>query len=134
MVSAKWTFQLSRSSTLASAAATPPSAMTVCALPRSDFMMTATFTPAADASMAARRPAPPAPMTRTSCSKVSKSAMTRLDDPQIGDDAHRAQADVDVGTHDREQAQPGPQRVAFVERRAALVAGATDRALRQHVL
>ena len=33
MVSAKWTFQLSRSSTLASAAAMPPSAITVCALP-----------------------------------------------------------------------------------------------------
>ena len=33
MVSAKCTFQLSRSSTLASAAAIPPSAMTVCALP-----------------------------------------------------------------------------------------------------
>ena len=33
MVSAKCTFQLSRSSTLASAAATPPSAITVCALP-----------------------------------------------------------------------------------------------------
>ena len=37
IVSAKWTFQLSRSSTLASAAAIPPSAITVCALPRQRF-------------------------------------------------------------------------------------------------
>ena len=39
MVSAKWTCQLSRSSTLASAAAMPPSAMTVCALPSSDLQI-----------------------------------------------------------------------------------------------
>ena len=34
-----------------------------------------TETPAAEASIAARKPAPPAPMTRTSCSKVSYSGM-----------------------------------------------------------
>ena len=45
MVSAKWTFQLSRSSTLASAAAMPPSAMTVCALPSSDLQTRPTDTP-----------------------------------------------------------------------------------------
>ena len=66
IVSAKCTRQLSRSSTLASAAAMPPSAMTVCALPSSDLVMTPTLAPCADASMAARRPAPPAPMTSTS--------------------------------------------------------------------
>ena len=71
IVSAKWTFQLSRSSTLASAAAMPPSAMTVCALPSSDLQTSPTLTPAADASIAARSPAPPAPMTSTSCSCVS---------------------------------------------------------------
>src|SRR5204862_7116361 len=71
MVSAKCTFQLSRSSTLASAAAIPPSAITVCALPRSDLQTRPTETPAADASIAARNPAPPAPMTMTSCSWVS---------------------------------------------------------------
>src|SRR6478736_33453 len=60
MVSAKWTLQLSRSSTLASAAATPPSAITVCALPRSDLQISPTLTPAADASIAARNPARPA--------------------------------------------------------------------------
>ena len=41
IVSAKWTFQLSRSSTLASAAAMPPSAITVCALPSSDLQIEA---------------------------------------------------------------------------------------------
>ena len=46
IVSAKWTFQLSRSSTLASAAAMPPSAMTVCALPSSDLQTRPTDTPA----------------------------------------------------------------------------------------
>jgi hypothetical protein len=46
MVSAKWTFQPSRSSTFASAAATPPSAITVCALPSSDLQMRPTDTPA----------------------------------------------------------------------------------------
>ena len=50
----------------ASAAATPPSAITVWALPSSDLQINPTFTPAAEASMAARRPAPPAPITRTS--------------------------------------------------------------------
>ena len=70
MVSAKWTFQLSRSSTCAIAAAMPPSAMTVWALPSSDLQMRPTDAPDADASMAARSPAPPAPMTMTSCSWV----------------------------------------------------------------
>ena len=77
MVSAKWTFQLSRSSTLASAAAMPPSAITVCAFPRSDLQTSPTETPAADASMAARSPAPPAPMTSTSCSCVWYSGIRR---------------------------------------------------------
>ena len=56
MVSAKCTFQLSRSSTLARAAAMPPSAITVCALPRSDLQTSPTDTPAAAASMAALSP------------------------------------------------------------------------------
>ena len=68
MVSRKWTCQLSSFHTLPMAAAMPPSAMTVWALPRSDLQMSAVFTPAALASMAARSPAPPAPMTRTSYS------------------------------------------------------------------
>ncbi len=48
------------------AAAQPPSAMTVCALPNSDLEMTAVFLPAWRASIAARRPEPPAPITTTS--------------------------------------------------------------------
>src|SRR6266404_95846 len=58
MVSRKWTFQLSRESVVASAAATPPSAITVCALPSSDLQMSATEQPWAAASIAARRVAP----------------------------------------------------------------------------
>src|SRR5439155_23906292 len=53
------------------AAAMPPSAITVWALPRSDLQITPTEAPWASASSEARNPAPPAPMTRTSCSRVS---------------------------------------------------------------
>ncbi len=81
MVSAKWTRQLSRSSTFASAAATPPSAITVCALPRSDLQTMPTETPEAAASIAALKPAPPAPMTNTSCSCVWYSAIRRDPSP-----------------------------------------------------
>ena len=75
MVSRKWTCQLSSGHTLPIAAAMPPSAMTVWALPRSDLQTRPTDTPWPAASMAARRPAPPAPMTRTSCSCVSYSTV-----------------------------------------------------------
>jgi hypothetical protein len=78
IVSAKCTRQLSRSSTFASAAAIPPSAITVWALPSSDLHTTPTSTPAADASIAARSPAPPAPITSTSCSWVSWSVIYRI--------------------------------------------------------
>ena len=66
MVSRKCTSQLSWGQTLPSAAAMPPSAMTVWALPSSDLQIRAVRAPCADASMAARSPAPPAPMTMTS--------------------------------------------------------------------
>ena len=66
MVSRKWTCQLSLLLTLPIAAAMPPSAMTVWALPNSDLQMMATLLPSMRASIAARRPAPPAPMTTTS--------------------------------------------------------------------
>ena len=56
----------SRLSVVASAAATPPSAITVWAFPSSDLQTTATETPWSTASIAARRPAPPAPTTSTS--------------------------------------------------------------------
>ena len=68
IVSRKWTCQLSSFQTLPMAAAMPPSAMTVWALPRSDLQISAVLTPRAEASMAARNPAPPAPMTMTSYS------------------------------------------------------------------
>ena len=68
IVSRKCTRQLSWSTTVPSAAAAPPSAMTVWALPRSDLQIRPTFAPWAAASMAARSPAPPAPISRTSCS------------------------------------------------------------------
>ena len=68
MVSRKWTCQLSSFQTFPIAAAMPPSAMTVWALPRSDLQTRATRTPWRFASMAARSPAPPAPITITSYS------------------------------------------------------------------
>jgi hypothetical protein len=74
IVSAKWASQLSRCATLPSAAAMPPSAITVCALPSSDLQTTSTRAPAPAAAIAARIPAPPAPITRTSVSTVSYSA------------------------------------------------------------
>ena len=48
------------------AAAMPPSAITVCALPSRDLQTTAVLAPASCAAMAARSPAPPAPITTTS--------------------------------------------------------------------
>src|SRR4051812_25617805 len=117
IVSAKCTFQLSRSSTLASAAATPPSAITVCALPSSDLQISPTLQPAFEASIAARNPAPPAPMTRTSYSRVWIS-VAMLEEPHVvtraGDEA-----DVDVGEADAEERDPGPQLVVRVQDRDA---------------
>src|SRR5215213_5981501 len=114
MVSAKCTRQLSRSSTLASAAATPPSAITVCALPSSDLQTRPTLAPAALASMAARSPAPPAPITSTSCS-CSRWVDMSDDDPRVVDDAHRHQAHVEVGDADEHQGGPRPAPVEGVE-------------------
>src|SRR3954468_811071 len=105
-VSAKCTRQLSRSSTLASAAATPPSAITVCALPRRLLQTSPTLAPAALASMAARSPAPPAPITSTSWS-CSRWVDMSDDDPRVVDDAHRAEAHVEVGEADEHEGRPG---------------------------
>jgi hypothetical protein len=55
------------------AAAMPPSAMTVCALPSRDLQTTAVRAPLSWASIAARKPAPPAPTTTTSYSCRSNS-------------------------------------------------------------
>src|SRR4030095_1804503 len=109
IVSAKWTCQLSRSSTLPSAAAIPPSAITVCALPNNDLQTIPTFTPAADASIAARRPAPPAPMTRPD----------------------RAEPHVNVGERNPEQAHPGPEHVPAVEAADAGISAITSGGFRE---
>ena len=66
MVSRKCTSQLSSGQRLPMAAAMPPSAITVCALPSSDLQTIAVFAPASWAAIAARRPEPPAPITTTS--------------------------------------------------------------------
>ena len=66
MVSRKCTSQLSSGHRLPMAAAMPPSAITVWALPSSDLQTMAVRAPASWAAMAARRPAPPAPITTTS--------------------------------------------------------------------
>ena len=66
MVSRKCTSQLSSGQRLPIAAAMPPSAITVCALPSSDLQTIAVLAPASWAAIAARRPAPPAPITTTS--------------------------------------------------------------------
>ena len=71
IVSRKWVCHESSGATCPSAAATPPSAMTVWALPSSDLHTSPTFAPAACASIAARSPAPPAPTTSTSTGCVS---------------------------------------------------------------
>src|SRR3954467_13334472 len=113
-VSAKCTRQLSRSSTLASAAATPPSAITVCALPSRLLQTRPTLAPAALASIAARSPAPPAPITSTSWS-CSRWLDMSDDDPRVVDDAHRAEAPVDVGDADEHEGSPGPVAVEGVE-------------------
>jgi hypothetical protein len=54
MVSRKWTCQLSSGQTLPMAAAAPPSAMTVWALPSRDLHTRAVRSPRSLASMAAR--------------------------------------------------------------------------------
>src|SRR6185436_18309562 len=109
MVSRKWTIQLSRGLTLPIAAAAPPSAITVCALPNSDLEMIAVRLPSSRASMAARNPAPPAPMTTTSYSWISMfSLIVRSPhDPQVGDPSGGYRHDVEVG--DGQRGQRGPR-------------------------
>ncbi len=70
IVSRKWTCHVSFGATWARAAATPPSAITVWALPSSDLHTRPTSAPAILASIAARNPAPPAPITTTSCGRT----------------------------------------------------------------
>src|SRR6476661_7168056 len=109
IVSRKWTFQLSRESTLPSAAAMPPSAMTVCALPSKLLEMTPVDSFCALHSIAARSPAPPAPMTSTSCSMVWISDASRvmaLPGVEVSDHAHADQAYVEIGDHHPQERRP----------------------------
>src|SRR4030095_5963899 len=116
MVSRKWTCQLSSGHTLPMAAAMPPWARTWWRLPSSDLHTRPTDAPWAAASMAARRPAPPAPMTRTSCSWVSYAVLAILkDDPQVPDHSHRNEPDIKICQSDAEQREPGEGRVPLVE-------------------
>src|SRR5262249_25046500 len=122
MVSRKWTCQLSSFQTLPIAAAMPPSAMTVCALPSSDLQTSAVRTPCPEASMAARSPAPPAPMTMTSYSKLSYGSVairrpSRQEDPHVVNDAHGHQPHVDIGQPHPDQADPREQHVPLVQPR-----------------
>src|SRR3712207_5085442 len=117
MVSRKWTCQLSRALTLPIAAAAPPSAMTVCALPNSDLEMIAVFLPASRASIAARRPAPPAPITTTSyaCRSILVIGGSSVEEAQVGDPAGGDGHDVGVGQHQRAERDPGQLHVLAVE-------------------
>src|SRR5882724_6159271 len=119
MVSRKWTIQLSLELTLPMEAAAPPSAMTVCALPNSDFEMIAVRLPASRASTAARRPAPPAPMTTTSYWCLVMSVIDQ--DPSVADEAQVVEPagghghHVEVGDRERRERRPGQAHVVAVE-------------------
>jgi len=105
--------QLSRGETLPRAAAMPPSAMTVCALPSSDLHTTRKRAPpapaAADGGPACRRP--PAPITRT----VGVDGLVRDVRPSqlqatCGTAARAQQSDVEVDGPHREHAEARPHR------------------------
>src|SRR5436309_1887120 len=120
MVSRKWTCQLSLELTLPMAAAHPPSAITVWALPNSDLLMMAVFLPCWRASIAARRPAPPAPITTTSKEYRSISfpvvgafsvdsvisVSPSVHEPRVGEPAGRHRHHVEVGQRQGAQRRP----------------------------
>src|SRR6185436_11908962 len=117
-----------------SAAAIPPSAMTVCALPRRDLQMTPVESPPIAHCTAARSPAPPAPTTSTSCStrwrSFSSSAMSGTPRVVVVHDAHRDEPHVDRGPCHPDHRDPGEEHVALVEpsdEAPALVAGSHPR-------
>src|SRR5664280_1616698 len=100
------------------AAAMPPSAITVWALPSRDLQTTAVRRPMAWASTAARRPAPPAPMMTTSNSWVSYSVMfsSSLDmEAVVVDGPTGHQSHVQVGEGHEEEAHPCEEHVLPVE-------------------
>src|ERR1700733_13018457 len=92
--------------------------MTVWALPSNDLHTNAVRSPRAWASMAARMPAPPAPMMTTSKSWDSYSAMcpSVLEvESVVVDGPARHQAHVEVGEGHPGEAHPGDEHVARVE-------------------
>src|SRR4051794_35246238 len=128
MVSRKWTCQLSLLLTLPMLAAMPPSAITVCALPNNDLQITATRIPFSRAAIAARRPAPPAPMTSTSysycstsvfvaASSVTWSPAMSVPQSRVGEAARRPQPDVGVRHQERPERRPRQLHVPGVELR-----------------
>src|SRR5688572_27656603 len=109
----------------------PPSAMTVCALPRSDLQMTPVERPPVAQEIAARSPAPPAPTTSTSCStrwrSFSSSATVllldfarlaaRSESPRVVvvHNAHRNEPHVDRGPRHPDHRDPGEEHVPLVQ-------------------
>src|SRR5687768_5826795 len=95
--------------------------MTVWALPNSDLEMMAVRLPWRRASIAARSPAPPAPMTTTSYSWRSTSVMIipSVEQSQVGNPACGYGHDVHVGQRDADQRDPRPLHVLGVELRHA---------------
>src|SRR5215831_16560990 len=100
------------------AAAAPPSAITVWALPNRDLEMMAVRLPASRASIAARRPAPPAPITTTSkrCrSMFSVIVRPSVDEPQVGEPAGGDGEDVYVDQREGAERDPGQFLVTSVQ-------------------
>src|SRR5436309_11644104 len=93
--------------------------MTVCALPNSDLEMIAVRLPRRRASMAARSPAPPAPMTTTSYSWISMFSVITPSphNPQVGDPSGGYRHDVEVGDGQRGQCRPRQLHVLAVQAR-----------------
>ena len=120
MVSRKWTIQLSLEFTLPMAAAAPPSAMTVCALPNSDLEMMAVRLPASRASIAARRPGA-AGADHDDVVAVSFDVLShRRQRPQLmkrrsGNQPAATAMHVEVGHGERAERDPGQLHVLGVE-------------------
>ena len=92
----------------------------------------ASLRPAAEASIAARNPAPPAPITSTSYSCIGYSAM--LKNSPIVPNAHRAQSRMYTSAKPtQEHAEPGPLHVAAVQAGHAIVGLLAHRRPRHYV-
>src|SRR5690606_3540693 len=90
----------------------------VCALPNSDLEITAVLQPASRASIAARSPAPPAPITTTSywCRSIFVIACPfSVEEPQIREPPGGQGHDVEVRQRQRAQGDPGELHVSCVD-------------------